>query len=347
MQKIALVGSFWFASLEESYARAFLELGWDVVRVELESQSLNKGIAQLPGVRKLLRPIRVGVVARELEELVRIEKPDIVLVFKGLEVGLEALTRMKRASDIPIANFNPDSPWEPRNTSFALRSALATYDHHFVWSRNLLARFKAAGARSVSYLPFGYDPNLHYPVDGPIEPEKCEFDAVFLGTYDPIRDKLLGALSRCNIAVWGNDWKRANYVDSGWIKGEALYGADGVRAMRKGRVALNILRQQNVGSHNMRTFEIPATRLPMLTTRSQEQSELFVEGKEMLCYDTAEELLETLLSLRSNHGGLRELAQSAYQRVLPHTYTARAATIISTLQALQSNPESLEATSAQ
>ena len=42
--------------------------------------------------------------------------------------------------------------------------------------------------------------------------------------------------------------------------------------MNKYAIALNILRDQNLSSHNMKTFEIPAFNGLMLTTRSKEQN---------------------------------------------------------------------------
>ena len=41
--------------------------------------------------------------------------------------------------------------------------------------------------------------------------------------------------------------------------------------MNKYAIALNILRDPNLSSHNMKTFEIPAFNGLMLTTRSKEQ----------------------------------------------------------------------------
>ena len=52
--------------------------------------------------------------------------------------------------------------------------------------------------------------------------------------------------------------------------------------MNDSAISLNILRDQNQSSHNMKSFEIPANNGLMLTTRSREQSFFFKEN--VCCY---------------------------------------------------------------
>ena len=50
------------------------------------------------------------------------------------------------------------------------------------------------------------------------------------------------------------------------------------------RVQLNLFRQYNEGSHNMRTFEIPAVGGIQLTEYSTEQADFFKEGEEIFSF---------------------------------------------------------------
>jgi spore maturation protein CgeB len=104
-----------------------------------------------------------------------------------------------------------------------------------------------------------------------------------------------------------------------------------VRILSLGVCSINILRPQNATSHNMRTFEIPATANAMVTARSEEQSEFFAEGEEMECFDTPESLLAKIqmLSKDRKHSGM--IAQNGYERVREETYAKRARTMISLL----------------
>ena len=231
-----------------------------------------------------------------------------------------------------VVNFNPDSPWEPRNSSKRLIQSIPFYHTHFTWNAEFINSFTAAGAKATHFLPFAYDPKLHYPTKSQDKQEnKQEFDAVFIGTYAEERDKLLSELSGCRVGIWGNDWNRARYVPRDWIKGKAVYGEEATHNLGRSLCALNILRPQNYGAHNMRTYEIPATCHAMLTTRSEMQERLFAEGKEAMFFNGVSELNEKIEVLRHNPQLARDIAQSGHDRIKDETYTRRAATMLSLL----------------
>ncbi|HYE71713.1 MAG TPA: glycosyltransferase, partial [Blastocatellia bacterium] len=165
---------------------------------------------------------------------------------------------------------------------------------------------------------------LHSPVD----PSDPVFDAVFIGTYEPLRGKTLAALKDLNIGIWGNGWDRSTQVPKGWIKGKAIYGKQAALAMSHGCVNINILRSQNANSHNMRTFEIPATGNLMLTTRSQEQQEFLIEDTDVLMYGSPEELVEKVKWAVQNQGLALKLGARGLNRVRPETYRKRAEQIL-------------------
>jgi spore maturation protein CgeB len=323
--KVLISGSFWHGSLEESYARAFESMGWQVVRFDWDKRAERPGL-----LGKLLRLRIANKVGEDLIASVRSERPDFVFVMKGKWVSPDTLTALKKElGTLPLINFNPDSPWEPGNSSKRLLASIPIYDYHFTWSSHLKQRFKDFGAKNVDFLPFAYDPKLHFPVDSP--DQKWQFDAIFLGTYSGHRDKLLSQVVGCKVAIWGNDWERSKHVPKDWLKGKAIYGEASTRLMSLAPAAINILRPQNAGSHNMRTFEIPATRNAMLTTRSEEQSLWFAEGKEMECFSDPKELVEKIGLLKENPQHAREVAEAGYERVREETYAKRARQILSVL----------------
>jgi spore maturation protein CgeB len=125
------------------------------------------------------------------------------------------------------------------------------------------------------------------------------------------------------IGIWGNGWEQSQWVPKNWLKGNAIYGEDSTQLLDIAPVALNILRPQNAGSHNMRTFEIPATRHAMLTTRSEEQAQWFDEGAEMECYETPQELLEKIRELTNDPMRRRNIAHAGFERVREETYAKR------------------------
>ena len=281
-----------------------------------------------PARRILLSIVSKGAESVLLDEAMRF-KPDVVFVIKGIHIPATTLRKLKdQIGESKLINFNPDSPWEPLNSSRQLLASIPIYDHHFTWNRGSLGRFQATGARSASHLPFAYDAKLHHPVE--VERTQ-EFDAIFIGTFDSHRDKLLAELSGCNIGIWGNGWKRASLIPKSWIQSEAVYGEAATRLLARSVCALNILRPQNEGSHNMRTFEIPATGSTMVTTRSAEQSQIFVEGEEMLSYTNSSELKNIIQDLNQNPDKAMRIGSAGLRRVRPETYAARALQILSEL----------------
>ena len=319
--KVALIGSFWPASLEASYQRAFTSIGAEVLPVDFEKALANElggrgPLRHLFGNRAALRA------SGQLESGIKRFAPDLTLVFKGTRIPPDFLERLGKHT--VLANFNPDSPWERSNSSKWLIESIPLYHHHFTWSSVLMDRFSKHGARAVGHLPFAYDPELHSPVTE----RSTEFDVVFIGTYEPLRDATLTHLKHLNVAIWGNGWKRSKLVPKRWIKGAAIYGNEASHAMSRGVVNLNILREQNRGSHNMRTFEIPATANLMLTNRSAEQQQFFDEGTEILSYASAEEMIEQVRFALNRRDEAMRMGERSFERVRAETYAKRATEIL-------------------
>jgi spore maturation protein CgeB len=328
--KVLISGAFWHGSLEESYARAFESIGWIVVRFDWEQFARAHPLAKFAFADKLLRTRIADRVGKWFTAIIEEKQPDLVLVIKGRRIAPETLLAAKRILyDRPMVNFNPDSPWEPANSSSRLLGSIPLYDAHFTWNKQLQSLFKNAGTKDVHYLPFAYDPLLHHPLKADLP--NVAYDAMFVGTYTPERDALLGTLMNCNIRIVGNGWYKANFVPKHWVLSEAVYGEDATRALSLGACAINILRGQNVKSHNMRTFEIPATANAMLTTRSEEQSEWFTEGSDMECFATPEELLMKVRLFAGDAKRAGNIAKNGYERVREETYAKRAHTMISHL----------------
>jgi spore maturation protein CgeB len=328
--KVLISGAFWHGSLEESYARAFESLGWNVVRFDWEQFARAHPLANMALVDKLLRMRIADRVGKWFTSTIEDTQPDLVLVIKGQRISPETLSMAKQMlSDRMLVNFNPDSPWEPANSSRRLLESIPIYDAHFTWNKQLIPKFEMSGAKKVFYLPFAYDPVLHHPLKTDVP--DVSYDAVFIGTYSPERDALLASLTGCNIRIVGNDWRKAKFVPKNWILSNAVYGEDAVRILSLGACSINILRPQNATSHNMRTFEIPATCNPMLTTRSEEQSEFFTEGEDMECFAAREDLRNKVQLFATDRDHAKSVAIKGHEKVREETYTKRARTMLTKL----------------
>jgi spore maturation protein CgeB len=77
--------------------------------------------------------------------------------------------------------------------------------------------------------------------------------------------------------------------------GNAIYKETMTSIYQRSKIILNFLRTQNAHAHNMRTFEVPATKSFLLTERTEQQAELFLkENYSIACFAGIDELVEKI-----------------------------------------------------
>ncbi len=219
-------------------------------------------------------------------------KPDIVWVFKGVEIFPETLHALKKAG-IYLANYNPDHPFirpYASNGGKNIEDSVRCYDLHFCYSQELVKKINHLFNIKTCWLPFGYEFSVE-EFHG-IENEAEIIKACFIGNPDKIRSKVINevACGGIPIDVFGYQWQRHLASNKNIKIFDQVIGVDYWKTLRKYRVQLNIFRPFNAGSHNMRTFEIPASGGIQLAPYSRENEIFFTEGKEIFMYNSTKEL---------------------------------------------------------
>jgi spore maturation protein CgeB len=127
------------------------------------------------------------------------------------------------------------------------------------------------------------------------------------------------------VDVYGHGWKRTRLAIRKNIRiHEAVYGQAYWNKLRQYRVQLNIFRKHNLGSHNMRTFEIPAVGGIQLTPFSEEQAGFFEENKEIFFYRDIGELEDKCRYLLDLPGKeVNAIREAARRRSATSGYTYR------------------------
>src|SRR5690606_14292202 len=108
---------------------------------------------------------------------------------------------------------------------------------------------------STSWLPFGYLRAQKNTSENSLK-RIC-----FIGNPDNERARIIKLLIKHKIplVIFGNNWmKFIGEPNEILAIHPATYKEDFVRIAQKYAVQLNLFRRQNEGSHNMRTFEMPA-----------------------------------------------------------------------------------------
>jgi len=245
---------------------------------------------------------------------------DLVLVFKGAALEPGAIGELRRRTRARWANWFPDDPHE-RAVSERLAPA---YDAFFTHDSSSLDHHRRAGARAY-YLAFGCDPAYLRPLD--VAP-RWRAPLTFVGSRDPVRERLLHEIADLGLVAWGPGWSRG-----------AVYGDDYVRALAGAAVGLNVHQQFPAGGDgdaarygtgaNMRVFELAAVGTPQLSDAKSDIARHFVPGREIALYTSPAELRDQARALLADASLRRSLAAAARERALrEHTWAHRLAELL-------------------
>ena len=329
--RVLILGEDAPGALMHSYAAAFGRLGWRVetyclvtaYRAGLGSAATRVGRRVAPR----LMAQRLGI--RLLDD-VGGRAPELVFVIKGEQLLPSTIKELQSATGSSVVNFYPDDPFADVRSNRALAGAgvLQAYDHCYSFARHLVGEYQRRGVSRVSWLPFARDPDQHAPVAASQPPE---FDLVFVGTLDAGRILWLEPLARrFRLAIFGehtlaavgrgSSLKRATFLP-------AQYGRDLAHAMARGAISVNVMRNQNRFSHNMRSFESLACGAFTLSQWTAELEDLFRADEEVVFARDPEEMVRVAECWLRQPEERRRVAANGFARVEHDTYDVRAQTI--------------------
>lgn len=338
MLRVLLVGEAGPTQLGRHLVDAGLELGLHVPICDQRAAYAGGAVR-----RRVLwwlagrRPARLAAFGREVVAAARREKPDVVLT-TGISPVDEASLRALAGDGIRLVNFLTDDPWNPAHYAPWFLKALPHYDR--VWSPRLanVDDLRRAGARDVDYLPFGYNPRVHYLQAPATEAQRRQFDAdvLIVGAADAERAELVTPLVRAGVRVllYGGYWHRYSATRA---SARGLIDADGMRlATAAVPVSLGLVRRANRDGHSMRTFEIPAMGGCLLAEQTADHESLFgPDGEAVRYFRTGDDIVTQVRWLLDHAAERRRLADAARARIVGgrHTYRDRLASMLNVVAA--------------
>ena len=190
------------------------------------------------------------------------------------------------------------------------------YDFVFEAQREYVPYLEATGSRHVFWLPLACNPSIHHPVN-----VENDHDIAFVGATKAvvhgIRAQLLEELKQ-----------HFNVLHEKDIHGEEIS-----EIFCRGKIAFNCSAVQDL---NMRVFEAMAMGCVLLTNRDSDSNgllEFFEDGKHLVTYDSAEDLLNKARKWLSNDAGRKNISETAHKEVLSrHTYAHRVDKIIEMIE---------------
>jgi len=334
-QSVLIVGSSTNWSLESSYARGFQRLGWDTYFWEPQKALYN--IARGYRVGRLLSTfLHVESWLRKSNaELLTVAdklRPNLILVIGTGGVRAGTLAQIKvRSPECAIFCIYPDSP---HNLDSDRIHCLPFFDLVATSSPAWKRAFELLGAGRVRYLPFASDIDLHQPYNAGGRVPEVTYDVSFIGTWRPEREELLERLVEFKLSIWGNDyWKRRTSPESTLRSrwgGRQAVGNEFAKVCSESRVLLNIMDTVTWPGPNMRVFEQPACGAFSLVSRTPAVLELFTEGENIECFESAEEARDKVRYYISHDSERQQIAQAGYRLVVQggHTYVDRARQVV-------------------
>lgn len=255
---------------------------------------------------------------------------DCLVIIKGNFLRYSFFERIKNsAPKLKIINFNPDNPFNSASSSQDVKRTIKFYDLYCVYSRSILPIVAKAGCKLALYVPFGVDAKRIYPVQS----NQAEHDITFIGNGDRDREAKLEELFSTRsfqISVFGNNWRRDDFkLLYPQVNGKAF-----METIGRSKINVNILRRQNEGSTNMRTFEIPAAGGFMLHEYSEEAMEFFRPDEEAVYYNSASEFNDKVDFYLKNTAARERIRRNGYERSIQAScsYHARVKDILNAIQ---------------
>jgi spore maturation protein CgeB len=330
--RILLAGNFRFAWWEEACSIALEDLGHEVIRFPWY-EYFESGLGKAEKYAALVGPITRRI-NQKLIQAVTENKADLLLVWTGVHVTAKTLERIRQLNpQCIIAAYNNDDPFSPKYTSAEapfnqkrlwkiFRSAIASYDMHFVFRPINVSEVLKVGAKEAHVLMPYYIPELHQPACSTEDQRHdLECDIAFIGHYEPDgREQYIRALVEAGIhtKLYGEKyWTQSVLGDLAEYFGEVhpVYGVDYRNALSGAKIGLCFLSKLNRDTYTCRCFEIPACGTLLLSERTDDLTRMFVEDEEAVFFSSQDELIEKVLWLKSHPEKIEQIAQAGMKRV--------------------------------
>jgi hypothetical protein len=255
--------------------------------------------------------------------------PEIVLITGSTPVIASTLQELKGRNGAVVVNYATDDPFNGLARAGWGATNIPLYDLYACTKRAIMDDVRAAGCRHVAFVPFGYEPSLHFldEFGSAEESEGFSSDVVFVGGADRDRHPYFEALVRgipdLRLHLYGLYWDR-NRTLARYARGLAL-GRDFRLALGGTKIAPCLVRRANRDGHVMRSFEVPACGAFMLAERTAEHQEFFREGEEAAYFGSPAELVDKVGYYLKHDEERQRMAEAAYRKVTggKHTYFDR------------------------
>jgi len=337
MVRVLFLGENWFGSCARACCFALRRLGCDVRDVDLQTIVPQLRMRSSRVFLRLVAPRLIREYNQAILEVARQFKPDFLLAFKGTYVQSETLCEL-RTLGAALYNYYPDRVLLARHT--LLERTISEYDCFFdtkkYWDGDAAKHFHP---RCRNFLSHGYDPEIHHPVElEDRDQREFDCDVGLIATHTSVKEVVVAELLKLrpnlDLKIWGNLWKencRSAEVRNR-VRGLAVSGMSYAKAVLASRINLALMgvTAEAKDETSTRTYEIPACGGFMLHPKTPEVVDLFTEGREIVCFDSAHQLAEQIEYYLAHPEKRFAIARAGHARCVPaYSYEHRMKEILS------------------
>jgi spore maturation protein CgeB len=312
-------------SFVDNVASALRRLGHEVITRPPSSNAwLNSPLRRLSrdAMQKLL-PGRRTVEERWLIETARTVRPDVVLALTQV-LGDETLFALKKMGVARVAWWG-DTPANMRGMGLLSDG----WDHIFLKDQDGVAKFRRVGL-DAELLHEAMNPEWHRPLT-----EQANDRIVVAGSFYGYRQFLVRRLLAAGVPVemYGARLPRWTAPEiAARHTGRFIVREEKSHAFGAGLGCLNSTALSEGNSLNCRAFEIAGAGGLQLLEYRPAVEDCFDPGRELLVFNTVEELLEQIAWAKADPAGARVIRQAGAARALSqHTYAHRLSRILARL----------------
>jgi spore maturation protein CgeB len=258
-------------------------------------------------------------------------RPSIILITGIFPLKNEVFVNAKIANS-KIVNYLTDSPWSRSNFSRYFIGDIKKYDYIFSTKTSIIDSLKKAGAKKVFYLPFGYDPKIHYCNETKVKYNCIFSDVGLIGSADLDRAFFIRKFLKIykgTLSLYGGYWDKVSDL-SRYSKGMVI-GDDFCDVIKYTKINLGIVRKSNLDGHSMRTFEIPACGGVGIYEDTKEHRDLFYDYPDLGFFSSPQDLALKCNYLLNEPDVLSQMKMLGVKLIAnkQNTYASRLQNIIS------------------
>jgi len=300
--KILLVGAGKPPAIERYFLQHLNELGAEASLLAIQNIFFDYYEKNI--FHKVLFKTGLSAIYKKINDLFRSEvenkKPDLIWVFKGMELFPESL-QWVRDRKIKLVNYNTDNPFifSGRGSGNSnVFESIRLYDLHFTYDHHVKERITREYGIRCAMLPFGFEDRADLYAICTAQEEQVRL--CFVGSPDKDRTLFLETLAdQVPMDVYGPLWNKF-LTNQNIIVRDEIHGDEFWKVLNRYRIQLNIMRPHNPDTHNMRSFEVPGIGGIMLAPDTADHREYFRANEEVFLYSNATDCMtqiRTLLNL--------------------------------------------------